>query len=845
MSVKHLVGRLTPLSKKAFEQGAHLCVASGHYDIDVPHILSKLLLEKESDFCGLLKHYNIVLERVQRDVEVLLQKFKKGNGATPTMSPNIILLLEQSWLISSVELGEEKIRSGAFLYAMLDGKGLLGWCLENLPSLFDIPREKFAQEWKTLMGHLPERSVAKASDRTSETGHVSETPVLDQYTMDLTERARANEFQPIAGRDKEVGLLVDVLSRSRQNNPILLGEAGVGKTAVVEEFALRVARQDVPDHLANIRVLSLDVAMLEAGSGVKGEFESRLTNIIQEAQNSEKPVILFVDEAHTLLGSKKENDAANILKPALARGELRTIAATTFAEYKKYIEKDAALVRRFQVVHIPEPSVEDAVSMVRMVAESLSEKHSTVITDDAIHAAVALSRRYMGDRRLPDKAVSVLDTACARVMISQKVTPLNLETKKKELEALKLELKFLNQDLERGRDCAGLITKCKDNHKIVEKEIETLTAQWEKEKSIVEEVLTSMREQRGAEDLAALQEKHRNVAETGYMIFPFVAKNNVAQVVESWTGIPVSDMVQDEAEVFLSLESKLKERVVDQEKGVSMITDTMKVHKAKLDEPDKPIGCFMLVGPSGVGKTETALVLSECFFGGRPIVVNMSEYQEPHTVSTLRGSPPGYVGYGQGGVLTEGVRRNPYSVILLDEIEKAHPDVIELFFQVLDKGIMEDGEGVRVDFKNTVIIMTSNVGTDLITNCAKTSKDHPEVLEALSPELKKTFPPAFLGRLNVVPYYPLTAKGVDKILALKWQKVVDRVKSVYEVCLSLDPKAHEHLVEQGLCSDSGARVLDNLINQLILPMLAQVLLEKKGSKDMVVSLEKGCFVIKI
>ncbi len=847
MSIKMLVGRLSSLCKDSFEHGARLCVSSGHYAIDVPHVLIKLLSDKESDFVILLNHYGVSVESVQAELTALMEKFKKGCGATPTMSPNVVNLLEHSWMLTSVEMGQERIRSGAILCSLLSGKGLIGWTLDNLPALMGIPRDQFGKEWEGLLHKLPEGGRRVATSSSSEdtvTVEQSQTPTLDKYSLDFTALAQEGKLSPVVGRDKQIRQLVDVLSRSRQNNPMLLGEAGVGKTALVEGLAMCIEQNDAPDMLKGVRIVSLDVGSLEAGAGMKGEFEQRLTDIIKEIQQSSVEIILFVDEAHVLLGSEKKNDAANLLKPPLARGELRTIAATTWMEYKKYIEKDAALVRRFQVVNVPEPEEEIAVGMVRLVAQHLAKRHDTVIMDDAIRAAVRLTKRYVGDRRLPDKAVSALDTACARVRISQKIRPLVLEEMMKEKAALNLEQDMLKKDLECGVDCHERVNQCVQRKDILAQEIEKLTKQWEKEKDLVNAVLSAIQSQNDSEVTKLKQDLESLRKDQNPMVFPFVCADNVGQVVESWTGIPMSDMVYDDTEVFLSVEKKLKERVIGQEYGVALMAKNMIVHQAKLDAPDKPIGSFLLVGPSGVGKTETALVLSEIFFGGSPIVVNMSEYQEAHSVATLRGSPPGYVGYGQGGVLTEAVRRNPYSVVLLDEIEKAHPDVLEVFFQVLDKGVLEDGEGVRVDFKNTVILMTSNTGTEVITQAAQRGESNMEnVITEVYPTLKKVFQTAFLGRLSVVPYYPLTKEAIASILDIKWKKVADRVKQNHAVDIHLSKDAQKKLIEYGCTEDSGARVLDRTINRQILPILAEKLLQPQKDKGLFVQWDGVRFVL--
>lgn len=847
MSIRQLVGRLNPLCKKAFEESAHLCVASGHFSIDIPHILIHILREKNSDMYALCTHYGIDVTSLIGDLERLLQGYKKGNNTTPSFSPHVLTLLENAWLVASVELGVDAIQSGAFLYVLLDGKGLLGWCAENLAKIVSIPREKFAQEWKALLATLPEgKRVLKSTEKGAPQEGAPVTEYLDKYTIDLTQQAREGKLAPVWGRDKHIRQVIDVLARIRQNNPILVGEAGVGKTAVVEGLAHLIVSGNVPDFLTNVTIRVLDVGLLEAGAGVQGEFENRLKNIINEIQEAPFPIVLFVDEAHMLMGGEQsKNDAANLLKPFLARGELQTIAATTWNEYKKYFEKDAAMTRRFQPVSVDEPSDEEAVRMLRALVDFLQEKHECRILNDALRVAVALSRRYIGDRRLPDKAVSVLDTACARVKISQKMAPLALEEARRHLDALQHEKNHVNADGALANDAQKRLRLLAEDEQKLTQAIKDLEAQWKKEQDIAQKIQQLQKKPGNDKELEKLRDTLSAVrANAEGMVFSWVCGDNVAQVVASWTGVPVGKMLKDESKAFLQMASTLSKRVVGQDGAILSIADTMMTHKAHLDDPDKPLGVFFLAGPSGVGKTETAHALAEYFFGGErnTIVVNMSEYQEAHTVSLLRGSPPGYVGYGHGGVLTEAVRRQPYSVVLLDELEKAHTDVIELFYQVFDKGVMEDGSGVRVDFKNTLIIMTSNLGTEAIVRAANSKKnDMQTVTNAVMDELGKHFKPAFLARVAAVPYYPLSVENVKQVVDIKWCKVQKRVQDHYGVNIELDKAARKFLETSGCNEDSGARAIDACIHKHILPAVAKYILHKQSDGQDVKDLKVTCF----
>jgi len=855
MSIKQLINRLNPLCRQAMEQGAHLCVASGHFSIDVPHVLVHIVRNKESDFWALCRHYNVDQDVLIGALEALLKTYKTGNSTTPSFSPHVLTLLEKSWLFTSVDVGGERVRSGTFLHSLLDSQGLLGWVTENIPDLLHIPRAEFFKECVQLLRTLPESQYEQKVPKEGQTElSPASCEYLNKYTVDLTQQARLGRLAPVWGRDAQVYQVINILARSRQNNPILVGEAGVGKTAIVEGLALMIADRKVPDFLQNTAIHSLDMGLLEAGAGVQGEFESRLKNLIDDIQSAVHPIILFVDEAHMLLaGDKGKHDAANILKPLLARGELQTIAATTWDEYKQYFEKDAAMVRRFQLVHVKEPDNDDAVSMLRALVPFLQEKHQCSITNEALYAAVALSRRYIGDRRLPDKAVSVLDTACARVLVSQKVTPLALVQVQRQYDMLQKEKSQLTHDQKMGYDVTVRLQEVQQEEKDVQQAIKELEVQWHEERDCVKEMV-DLAQSRGetAEALQGCMSTLEGIrARREGMVFPWVCADNVAQVVATWTGIPVGKMLRDESEAFLRIAPTLSERIIGQKAGIDLIANTMMTHKAQLDDPDKPLGVFLLAGPSGVGKTETAHVLSEYFFGGAQnmVVINLSEYQEAHTVSLLRGSPPGYVGYGKGGVLTEMVRRQPYSVVLLDEVEKAHPDVIELFYQVFDKGMLEDGTGVRVDFKNTLILMTSNLATQTIADCVQKKMTAADIRTAIMPELTAHFKPAFLARVSVIPYTQLSASEIAEIVALKWRKIADRVMSNHGVEVVLDKAAQRLLESLGQDEDSGARSIDACIQHRILPIIAHYILQKQSTddplgKDMTITAFNDQFLIK-
>jgi type VI secretion system protein VasG len=715
------------------------------------------------------------------------------------------------------------------------------------PEFGKIAIERLSEEYANIWSRSEEENL-RPMDGPGRAGQKGQT-ALDRFSQDLTARAAAGELDPVLGRDDEIRLLIDVLMRRRQNNPILTGEAGVGKTAVVEGFAQRLAANDVPPPLRGVRLCALDVGLMQAGASMKGEFEQRLRSVIDEVQNSPQPIVLFIDEAHTLIGAGGQagtGDAANLLKPALARGTLRTIAATTWAEYRQYIEKDPALTRRFQPIQVDEPDIERCCRMLRGILGPMEKHHKVRISDPALVAAAQLSARYIPARQLPDKAVSLLDTACARVAISQSATPAAIADKRADIEALEKENAALLADRDLGPANEKRLQEIEAAGAEAREKLAALEADWAKELEIVDEI-RSLREILAEKPDAEQPEDAREKLNQQFsaldaieaekrMIHPHVDEQAVASVVSNWTGIPVGKMVKDEIEHVLRLPEILNRRVIGQNHGLAMIAKRIETNRAKLDNPNKPIGVFMLCGPSGVGKTETALALAEALYGGETniISINMSEFQEAHTVSTLKGAPPGYVGYGEGGRLTEAVRRKPYSVILLDEVEKAHPDVHEIFFQVFDKGVMEDGTGRRIDFKNTLIILTSNVGTDQIMELSRDKEfaENPDLLAAaLKPELLKVFPAALLGRIVTIPYFPLSPEMLSGIVRLQLDRIGKRVKENHKAVFDYDDAVVQHIVAQCNDPDSGGRVIDNIITNALLPELSREFLKRSLAKE--------------
>jgi type VI secretion system protein VasG len=890
-----LFGKLNSLGYKAIESATVFCKLRGNPYVELVHWFNQLLQLPDSDLHRIVREFQIEPSRLARDMTAALDRLPRGATSISDLSPHIADVVERGWVYGTLLFGESQVRTGHLVVGMLKTPNLRS-ALASMSAEFEkIKLEQLTDNFAKIVGGSPE-SALQASDGSQTGGGVApgeasgaiapaamgKQEALKKYSVDLTERARNGEMDPVAGRDEEIRQIVDILMRRKQNNPILTGEAGVGKTAVVEGFAQRIAAGDVPPSLKDVTLRSLDIGMLQAGASMKGEFESRLRQVIEEVQSSPKPIILFIDEAHTLIGAggaAGTGDAANLLKPALARGKLRTIAATTWAEYKKHIEKDPALTRRFQVVQVGEPSETKALLMMRGIASALEKHHRIQILDEALESAVKLSHRYIPARQLPDKAISLLDTACARVAISQHAVPAEVEDSRRHIQSLDIEIGIIKRE-----DAIGIVGAAKREAEAVEKleaekqRLVGLEERWNKEKTLVDQILDLRSQLRAAsgkvegtdskleakvdapkanapkanapkaeaaapaaappvdreallaklveaqEALATLQGDHP-------LILPTVDAQAVASVVGDWTGIPVGRMVKNEIETVLKLADTLDQRVIGQRHALEMIAKRIQTSRAGIENPNKPIGVFMLAGPSGVGKTETALTLAEALYGGEQniITINMSEYQEAHTVSTLKGSPPGYVGYGEGGVLTEAVRRRPYSVVLLDEVEKAHPDVHEIFFQVFDKGWMEDGEGRVIDFKNTLIILTTNVGSELIMNLCKDPALMPEpegIAKALREPLLKTFPAALLGRMVTIPYYPLSDEMIGNIARLQLGRIGKRIKESHKIPFTYDDAVVKLIVSRCTELESGGRMIDSILTNTLLPVISKELLTR-------------------
>lgn len=855
-NIQSLIEKLNSPCRKGLEGAAELCLSQTNYNVEIEHYLLKLIDMPDTDIQSLLRYYDVKIADINRELTRSIDRFKRGNSRTPALTPHILRLLEQAWLLSSLYMNANMIRSGAVFMALLDNDILRGVILESAPSLKRIPRDSIKHDITEIIRSSSEGALSEAVhgsdyDVSSEPGDgSSQTPALDQYTIDLTVRARDGQIDSIQGRDAEIRQLVDILSRRRQNNPILCGEAGVGKTAVVEGFALRIAKGDVPPSLKTISLRLLDLALLQAGAGIKGEFEKRLKSVINEVKSAARPIVLFIDEAHTMIGAGGPagmGDAANLLKPALARGELRTIAATTWSEYKKYFEKDSALARRFQVVKVAEPDEDAAVEMLRGMVSNLETHHKVTILDEAVRDAVRLSHRYITGRQLPDKAISVLDTACARVTVGQNGTPPEVEDAINRMEQLELEIAVLKREKTSGQDHADRIDELVDELRSAKETRKNLEKQWRDELKAVKRVLKLQKSiaqlaaegrknlendiERLSKELVREKKELEAVQEDAPMVPVFVDSRIVAVVISNWTGIPVGKMLTDEIETVLTLKEKMQQRIIGQDQALDVICRRIRTFRANLDDPGKPVGVFLLVGPSGVGKTETAITLADHLYGGdrNMVVVNMSEYQEAYTVSGLKGAPPGYVGHGKGGVLTEAVRQNPYSMVLLDEVEKAHPDVMELFYQVFDKGRLEDSEGLMVDFKNTIILLTSNVGSEVILRACRDPQNMPDA-EALADmvraELLKYFKPAFLGRLVIVPYYPLADDVIQEIVRLNLEKIRNRFQDNYKAELTYSEELVAAVAARCTEVDTGARNVDHILTQILLPELSGELLKR-------------------
>lgn len=857
MNLKSLVSRLNPLCREALESAAGLTLSRTHYNVEIEHWLLKLLDTPNSDFSVILSHFEIDAGTIVNHLNRSLDKVKTGNGRAPALAPYLIKLAKEAWMTASLEYGAAEVRSGHLILTLLKDEDLVRLAIDISGHFNKIPVDGLATSLESITAKSVEAASAKQIQAAGAQAPASEGGIpramgsgaLDKFCIDLTARAKAGEIDPVLGRDPEIRQLIDILTRRRQNNPILTGEAGVGKTAVVEGFALKIVAEDVPDSLKGIRLCSLDLGLLQAGAGVKGEFENRLKSVIEEVKRSPIPVIMFIDEAHTLIGAggqEGQGDAANLLKPALARGELRTIAATTWSEYKKYFEKDPALTRRFQVVKVEEPSEASAIQMMRGVVATLEKHHKVRILEEAVDACVRLSHRYISGRQLPDKSVSLLDTACARVGMSQASTPGAIEDGQRTIDQLNVEINILKREQVTGADHSATIALREEEKAKAEASLAAMKERWETEKGLVRDLHKLRGEietQRVSEkpddgEIARLRTELDKVdadlktlqGETP-LVFDVVDRNAVADVVGTWTGIPVGRMMGDEIKNVLNLGQLMGERIKGQPHALDAIAQSMQTARAKLTDPRKPIGIFLMVGTSGVGKTETAITLADLIYGGAQnmTVINMSEFKEEHKVSMLLGSPPGYVGYGEGGVLTEAVRRKPFSVVLLDEMEKAHPGIQDVFYQVFDKGMIKDGQGRDIDFKNTMIIMTSNAGTDAIEKlCAdpETMPDAEGLNEALRPELLKVFKPAFLGRVTTVPYFPLPPEIIREIVKINLKKIRERVALNYRAGFEWDEAVIDEIARRCTESQSGARNIENILRRGMLPELATLFLNR-------------------
>ena len=910
-----LFGKLNRVCYKSIESATVFCKLRGNPYVELVHWMHQILQLQDSDLHRIVKEFGIDPARLVKDLTESLDRLPRGATSISDLSSHVEDTVERGWVYGTLMFGENQVRSAHLIVGLLKTKELRNQLISISKEFEKVKIDTLTDSYNEVVGGSPEEGLSTTDGSQVGGGAVpgeaagamspaamGKQEALKQFTVDLTEQARSGKMDPIHGRDEEIRQVIDILMRRRQNNPILTGEAGVGKTAVVEGFAQKIVAGDVPPSLREVSLRTLDVGLLQAGASMKGEFEQRLRQVIEEVQASPKPIILFIDEAHTLVGAggaAGTGDAANLLKPALARGTLRTVAATTWAEYKKHIEKDPALTRRFQVVQVNEPSEEKAVLMMRGVASVMEKHHKVMILDEALEAAVKLSHRYIPARQLPDKAVSLLDTSCARVAISQHAVPAEVDDCRKRIGALETELEIIGREKAVGIDT----TKREDNANeklVAERErLVTLEARWNSEKELVEKILDlrgKLREggkpidsslapsaegqvaspttgegrlsipslsqgegQGGGEkhdreallaELTTLQTQLHELQGETPLILPSVDAVAVGSVVQDWTGIPVGRMVKNEIETVLKLADNLEQRIIGQRHALEMIAKRIQTSRAGLDNPNKPIGVFMLAGTSGVGKTETALALAETLYGGEQnvITINMSEYQEAHTVSTLKGAPPGYVGYGEGGVLTEAVRRRPYSVVLLDEVEKAHPDVHEIFFQVFDKGWMEDGEGRVIDFKNTLILLTTNAGTEMISNLCKDPELMPEpeaIAKALREPLLKVFPPALLGRLVVIPYYPLNDEMIGMIARLQLGRIKKRIAESHKVPFTYDDEVIKLIASRCTELESGGRMIDAILTNTLLPKISEEFLirmmEGKPIDRVHISVQEGEF----
>jgi type VI secretion system protein VasG len=866
-----LFGKLNALGYKSVEGATVFCKMRGNPYVEIVHWLAQIVQLPDSDFKRIMDHYKIDTGRLAADMTAALDALPRGASTISDLSQHLEDAMERAWVYGSLLYSSSQVRTGHLVLGMMKTKNLRNIFLGISREFARILPDDLADNFATITDGSPEERLVPQDGSSTGGGAVpgeassamspasmGKEEALKQFCTDMTQQAKDGKIDPIVGRDEEIRQIVDVLMRRRQNNPILTGEAGVGKTAVVEGFALRIARGDVPPALQGARLLALDVGLLQAGASMKGEFENRLKSVIEEVQASTTPIIMFIDETHTLVGAggaAGTGDAANLLKPALARGTLRTIGATTWAEYKKHIEKDPALTRRFQVVAVEEPGIAKAIMMMRGIASMLEKHHNVQILDEAIAAAVELSARYIPARQLPDKSVSVLDTTCARVAISQHAVPAEVDDARKRIDSLNTEMDIIGRDETAGFDVAERRIGVQLMLDAEQQRLADLNVRWDAEKAVVKDILDLRAKLRddgapvdGAEAEALTESSDADRAELMTqlraknaelhalqgeiaLILPIVDQQAVASVIGDWTGIPVGKMVKDELDTVLNLETYLAKRVIGQDHAMKMIAKRIQTSRAGLDNPNKPIGVFLLAGTSGVGKTETALALAEVLYGGEQnvITINMSEYQEAHTVSSLKGAPPGYVGYGEGGVLTEAVRRKPYSVVLLDEVEKAHPDVHEVFFQVFDKGVMEDGEGRVIDFKNTLILLTSNAGSDLIMDLCSDPELMPDIdglTKAMRDPLLKVFPAALLGRMVTIPYYPLSPDMIGKITALQLNRIQKRVTENHKVPFSYTDAVVTEIVSRCQELESGGRMIDAIVTNTMLPDISAEFLNR-------------------
>lgn len=858
MEFDQLIKHMSDDCRDLFEHAVATASSRSHFSINIEHWLWQVLEQQEKSVISVFKHFDIDEDQLTKDIITALEKLKSGNDGFPKIAPDIARLLFEAWMIASSEYSSMKITPIHILLSLIENSTLRIKLIQLSKTFEGLHGEDIRSQCESLL----KGDIAGLSADEVNVDKLTKTPALDQFTIDLTEQARDGKIDPVLGRDNEIRQMIDILCRRRQNNPILTGEAGVGKTAVVEGLAQRIASNNVPSSLQGVSLRSLDLGLLQAGAGVKGEFENRLKNVIKEVQNSSPPVIMFIDEAHTLIGAGNQaggGDAANLLKPALARGELRTIAATTWAEYKKYVESDAALTRRFQVIKIEEPTEDQAIIMVRSMVDMLEKHHDVAILDEAVVSAVKLSHRYIAGRQLPDKCVSLLDTACARVNLGLRILPSRIENLEQTLVNIAVELNRIRIEQVTGHDHESTIVDLEVKKISTDAECSALKERWERSKQYIKqisqlrsdlegnknpEMQEADKQSQARTELVSLRQKLSDLQGDQTLIYECVDSRVIAEVVADWTGIPVGRMQVDEINDVLKLREYMEERVIGQTHAIELIAKHMQTARAKLTDPKRPLGIFLLVGPSGVGKTETALALAEQMYGSERnmTVINMSEFKEEHKVSLLMGSPPGYVGYGEGGILTEAVRRKPYSVVLLDEMEKAHPGVQDIFYQVFDKGILRDGEGRDIDFKNTVIIMTSNTASEQIEKLCmdKDTRPTPEgMIDAIGSTLRQTYKPAFLGRLNAIPYYTLDEDVLEKITHIQLNNIKQRVYDNYQVPLTYTAELVKHITSQCQQSDTGARQIHAILINTLLPGLSEKILGHLATDKPLTSIKVG------